>query len=182
MKNNLIDIGKYRPALVIDQRYASNHNVMGRVIYDHNIPRLLFPVALALNKVGQRLAGLGYQLVVWDAYRPPRVQQLLRQYCSDEQYVTKVSNHSKGIAVDVTILQSKTGEYLDMGTDFDEFNQKAHSNYPNLTDTQLKNRQLLKSNMIAEKFVQLPSEWWHFDYQPLLGAEVIDLDKQEVLK
>ncbi|GAC1500163.1 MAG: hypothetical protein NVS1B10_03540 [Candidatus Saccharimonadales bacterium] len=66
------------------------------------------------------------------------------------------------MAVDVT-LADQQGNYLDMGTDFDEFSLRAHANYEQLSKDQISNRQLLVDGMISASFRQWPYEWWHFD-------------------
>ena len=73
--------------------------------------------------------------------------------------------HTTGGAVDVT-LTDETGRFLPMGTDFDDFTEKAHTDYferyPEETVT--RNRRMLYAAMRAAGFTNLPSEWWHYDY------------------
>lgn len=79
------------------------------------------------------------------------------------------SPHLTGGAVDVT-LADENG-WLDMGTDFDEFHEKAKSNWfelkPLLTSKEMtirKNRRLLKHTMEGAGFTSNEHEWWHFDF------------------
>jgi D-alanyl-D-alanine dipeptidase len=176
MNNTLMSLKDQIPELVIDLKYATNDNIAGRKLYDGDEPKLLTPLVPALRQIQQQLFSSGYKLVIWDAYRPSRVQEILRQYCDDDKYVATISNHSKGIAVDVTLAEANTGHYLDMGTDFDEFSFKAHADFDQLTDVQKQNRQILKNIMESVSFNQLDTEWWHFDYLPLINSEVLDLD------
>ena len=52
-----------------------------------------------------------------------------------------------------------------MGTDFDDFSEKAHRNYTNLDKKTLQNRQFLEKIMQEVGFVGFESEWWHFDFE-----------------
>ena len=58
------------------------------------------------------------------------------------------------------------GEELEMGTLFDEFNEKTETDYfeHNDGETIRNNRRLLYNIMVSAGFTNLPSEWWHYDY------------------
>ena len=74
--------------------------------------------------------------------------------------------HTTGGAVDVTLVD-KNGVELDMGTHFDEFSEKAHTDYfeKNCENPIVReNRRILYNAMIGAGFTNLPSEWWHYDY------------------
>lgn len=84
--------------------------------------------------------------------------------------------HYTGGAVDLTIA-TKDG-WLNMGTDFDEFTEKASALYfeqiENLTSEQLEirgNRRLLRNAMENMGFTIHSNEWWHFDYGNLRWAK-----------
>lgn len=53
-----------------------------------------------------------------------------------------------------------------MGTGFDHFDLKAHTDSPDISAAQRANRQLLVAAMQAEGFANYPMEWWHFTFQP----------------
>ncbi|MFD2616399.1 M15 family metallopeptidase [Terrilactibacillus laevilacticus] len=81
----------------------------------------------------------------------------------------KPAPHFTGGAIDLTI--AKDMEWLDMGTDFDDFSDKAYLDYyencENLTEqdtVRRDNRRLLKAIMTQEGFTVNPSEWWHYDF------------------
>jgi D-alanyl-D-alanine dipeptidase len=82
----------------------------------------------------------------------------------DERCVANPKNgsgHNRGIAVDVSIINLKNGQLLNMGTDFDNFTDSAHANFMGLPDSVLANRRLLRQTMQAFGFESLPTEWWH---------------------
>src|SRR4051812_5978113 len=115
----LVEIAAIIPDAIIDLRYASADNFVGRVLYKESdqVARLTLTVAEALKRAADVLQEHDLRLVIWDAYRPPEVQQQLRDINSDDQYVALESNHCMGRAVDVTVVEAN-GSYLDLGTDF----------------------------------------------------------------
>ena len=65
---------------------------------------------------------------VFDCYRPPAAQQRFWEILPDERYVSnpaKGSRHTKGTAVDLTIVD-KNGAELEMPSVFDDFTERAH--------------------------------------------------------
>ena len=86
----------------------------------------------------------------------------------DERYVSNPAKnkgrHTRGTAVDLTLVDDK-GNELEMPTEFDDFTERAHSNYPNVSETVFKNRALLQEVMKKHHFQTLPTEWWHFDFE-----------------
>jgi D-alanyl-D-alanine dipeptidase len=78
--------------------------------------------------------------------------------------------HATGGAVDLTIVDENHRE-LAMGTEFDDFTEKAHTAYyensshsGDLLEQIRSNRRLLYNIMTGVGFTNLPSEWWHYDY------------------
>ena len=163
MKTPLVSIAGLIPNAILDIRYASQNNITGKVLYDKPSALLGLNAAKALAEAASLLADKGYQMVIWDANRPKETQIVLQQFCTDERYVSSSSMHCKGLAVDLT-LADRGGKYLDMGTDFDDFSERAHLNALHLTEEQKVNRETLASAMCAYGFRQWPYEWWHFDY------------------
>lgn len=160
----LVELEQYTPDLIIDMRYVTDRNIVGRIISHEAAPRLITPAAEALARVAHMIGKQGYRLVIWDAYRAPEVQKILQSFELDQRYVLEESKHCQGLAVDVT-LSNLDGDLLDMGTDHDDFSELAHADATELTKDQLRNRKILANAMEAgDYFVQWPFEWWHFDY------------------
>jgi D-alanyl-D-alanine dipeptidase len=74
------------------------------------------------------------------------------------------SRHNRGAAVDITLVNLKTGKELPMPTTFDDFSEKAATDYPYLPDELIQNRKLLITTMQRFGFSVYQHEWWHFDY------------------
>ncbi|MCH8520154.1 MAG: M15 family metallopeptidase [Nanoarchaeota archaeon] len=175
----LINVRKINSNILFDIRYATTNNFTSKILYRDDSCYLLEEVAYAINNVQNELNKLGLRLVIWDAYRPLEVQEELKKYCSNTNFVSEISNHSRGISVDVSLC-NLNGELLLMPTDFDDFSKKANSNYNNLDEEILKNRELLSSIMKKFNFNQNEFEWWHFDYEPLLNSPVI-VDNKNII-
>jgi D-alanyl-D-alanine dipeptidase len=177
----MIELKTLIPGLVYDLRYASKDNFMHRLMYAENtsITFLRQPAAFALQQVQHELAKKGLGLKIFDAYRPYSVTVKFWELVKDERYVAnpaKGSGHNRGIAVDLTIVDTATGIQLDMGTDFDNFTDTARSDFAGLPATVLQNRLLLKSTMEKYGFVVLSTEWWHFYLPQSAKFEVLDID------
>ena len=150
---------------LVDIRYATVDNFMKEVIYDCGRCFLRPAVADSLSKVVQTLEGSGYGLVLYDCYRPLPAQQKLWDMMPNAMYVTppsKGSMHNRGHAVDVGLIDMKTREILDMGTEFDYFGKQAHFAYSKLEPEVRERRQLLRSTMEKYGFSGIRTEWWHF--------------------
>ena len=128
--------------------YATTNNFVKTQLYPCARCFLRTEVALAVERAHQQLQHQGYGgLRLFDCYRPQPIQQKMWEIEPDERYVAnpaKGSDHNRGIAVDLTILD-RHGEPLDLGTAFDKFSPKSHHTYLDLSPEVLKNRSLLKT-------------------------------------
>jgi D-alanyl-D-alanine dipeptidase len=181
----MIDLGALIPGLVLDLRYATTNNFMKQKMYPGNISHtyLRAPAAKALLEVQQELYKMGYGLKIFDAYRPYSVTVQFWELVHDERYVadpSKGSGHNRGIAVDLTIIDLKSGKELEMPTGFDNFTDSAHHDFMNLQSLILQNRKLLREEMEKYGFLAFPTEWWHYSLPNPEYYEVLDLDFQEL--
>lgn len=75
--------------------------------------------------------------------------------------------HNTGGAVDLTLYDTNQGMVLRMGTQFDDFSDKAHTNYYETVgdnEEAKTNRRMLYNVMCMAGFTNYPAEWWHYDY------------------
>lgn len=168
----LIDVRAFDTTFVIDMRYATANNFTGAPLpgYDANRAWLHRDAARALARVQRTLAREGLGLKLFDAYRPVRAtramvawtQRTNRTDLVRDGYIADRSRHNLGLAVDLTLVELRTGRELDMGTPFDTFSDAAHS--ANATGSVLVNRQRLARAMTAEGFAPYDKEWWHFSF------------------
>ena len=178
-------LSDYVPHVVQEIRYYSTYNFIGERIDGYEEPCALITIeaARALKAVSSELIVQGYRLKVFDAYRPvSAVKQVIfwgiedqdirmkpyfypeleKQSLFAEGYIAKQSSHSRGSAIDLTLLDMKTGKELDMGSPFDLFSEVSHPDYRGVTKEQYENRMLLQRAMVRNGFVPLACEWWHF--------------------
>jgi len=177
----MVELKRVIPNIVYDLRYATNNNFMHRLMYPQNtsVTFLRLPAAFALQKVQQELNKKELGLKIFDAYRPYSVTVKFWELVHDERYVAnpaKGSGHNRGVAVDLTIINLKSGDELNMGTGFDNFTDTAHPTFTNLPEDILQNRRLLRSTMEKYEFTIYPTEWWHFFYKDAEKYEVLDID------
>ncbi|QNL51252.1 M15 family metallopeptidase [Olivibacter sp. SDN3] len=166
------------PEVVLDIKYASEQNFMKKKMYSRAGAYLRLPAARALRAVQQELNARGLGLKVFDAYRPYRVTVAFYEQTKDTVYVAsprKGSRHNRGCAVDLTLIDLKSGSELAMPTSFDAFTPQAHADYPDLPKEIRENRALLKAVMTKHGFRVYPEEWWHFDYKNWSDFELLDI-------
>ncbi len=162
-----VEIQRLDSTILLDIRYATANNFTGSKIYD--CPRCFLrpETARALVRAQKKLQAQGLGLKLFDCYRPRPYQQRLWDKVPDPNYVmppAKGSMHSRGAAVDLTLVDAK-GNELDMGTPYDFFGPKAHYDYTKLPAKVLENRRLLRRTMEAVGLKGIRTEWWHFSFQ-----------------
>jgi zinc D-Ala-D-Ala dipeptidase len=180
--NNLVDVSSVIPDIEIDSKYATKDNFTKKIIYPIAKCYLIEEVARALNVASEDFNKLGYKIKVWDGYRPLKTQYIFWELVPDERYVANPrqgSRHNRGCAVDLTLID-KNGKELNMGTDFDDFTEKAHRDFQDFPSEILMNRQLLQNIMEKNHFVGWKNEWWHFDFEGWENYPILDIDFDEV--
>ncbi len=175
--NPLIDVQKINPRIRIDIRYATENNFMKEKLYPESRCLLLKEAAESLSRVQESLEKRGLGLKIFDAYRPLTVQKKMWERVPVEGYVAnpaKGSNHNRGAAVDVTLVDA-SGNELPMPSGYDEFTERAHRVYAGGTEEERRNRQILEDEMQKENFRGITTEWWHFDFREAKKYPVLDL-------
>ncbi|MFC3416871.1 M15 family metallopeptidase [Algoriphagus hitonicola] len=81
-----------------------------------------------------------------------------------------ISSLNFGVAVDLAIFDTKADSVLDMGTGYDFFGFAAYPDREDqmleegvITQTQIANREILRTVMNQAGFTGIGSEWWHFN-------------------
>jgi D-alanyl-D-alanine dipeptidase len=184
----MISLREYIPDIYLDLKYATTDNFMHEKLYPPIYTTFLRkPAADALRSVVAELKKQNLTVKIFDAYRPYSITEKMWEKVKDDRYAadpSKGSGHNRGAAVDLTLIDLKTKKELPMGTGFDNFTDTAHSDFAQLPESILSNRNLLKSVMEKYGFKQLSTEWWHF-YLPnsstfeLLDIRFADLKKMD---
>ncbi len=173
------------PSVIQEIRYFSTYNFIGDRIdgYEEPCAILTKEAARAVKSVAGELFVQGYRLKVFDAYRPAcAVKHFVLWGIEDQDirmkpyfyptldktelfikgYIAKLSSHSRGSTIDLTLLDMKSGKEVDMGSPFDLFDEISHPDYRGITDEQYENRMILQQAMVRNGFAPLDCEWWHF--------------------
>ncbi|NLO20615.1 MAG: M15 family metallopeptidase [Syntrophomonadaceae bacterium] len=165
LSTEMVDLQEYIPGIIVDLKYARKDNVFGQSLYSIDKAYLRRGTAEKLKKVQEELQTQNLGLKVWDAYRPPAAQFRLWNIMPDRRFVVNpyegFSYHSRGVAVDLTLVNQK-GEELLMPSGFDDFSSKADRDYSDVSSQQQYNAQLLEEIMLKHGFMSIHYEWWHF--------------------
>ena len=159
----LIDIKKSNFDIEIDLRYAKKNNITGRKLFIEKKCLLTKEAAEKLSMASKIAKTFNCKLKVFDAYRPKYVQEALWNFCPNKKFLSdpkKGSPHTRGVAVDLTLV-SNSNE-LNMGTDFDDFTEKAFHLSKSISIQSRKNRAMLLSIMTLAGFDFYHNEWWHY--------------------
>ena len=178
-------LADFVPGIIQEIRYYSTFNFVGDRIdgYEEPVALLTIEATRALKRVSNEANAQGYRLKVFDAYRPAAAVRhfvlwgikdldqrmkpffypdLEKQELFKQGYIASQSSHSRGSAVDLTLLDMSTGREVDMGSPFDLFSEVSHPDSRAVTQEQYENRMLLQSTMIRCGFKPIDCEWWHF--------------------
>lgn len=182
----LIELKQMDPSFVIDLKNATADNITGMVQYEQDLCLINIEAAKALMKAQKLAMADGYRIKIWDAYRPESVQTTMNASLPDDKkhFVPAPSNssqHSRGIAVDITLVDGN-GDELDMPTGYCEFTEATYPNYEGATETQTKNREYLKSIMVKAGFKVLSFEWWHYYLPSYENYKRLDVKFDDYLK
>ena len=181
-------LSDYVPGIVQEIRYFSTYNFIGDRIdgYEEPVALLTKEAARALKAVAGEVNSQGYRLKIFDAYRPACAVRhfvlwgiedldlrmkpyfypdLEKQELFKQGYIAKQSSHSRGSAVDLTLLDMRTGKEVDMGSPFDLFSEVSHPDSDKVSDEQHENRMFLQKAMTRNGFLPIGCEWWHFSLE-----------------
>ena len=182
--NELIDLEKFIPNIMLDIRYATTNNFTKEKIY--NLPKAYSrkPVAIAFKKAQGEFNKLGYGIKVYDGYRPySATVKFYEVMKGDTMYVAspyKGSKHNRGCALDITLVDLKTKEELKMPTEWDTASKESWADAPVSDPIIAKNRETLISIMEKNGFKVYTAEWWHFDFVGWQKYDVMDINFDEL--
>ena len=181
----LVNAQMRTPSLLTDIRYADSNNFIGRPVAGYEAPLCLLSEAasVALSQAQERAQSRGLSLLMYDCYRPQRAvddfvdwvsstdpeptknayyPSLERSSLIDLGYIASQSGHSRASTVDLTLVDSATGQPIDMGTPWDFFDPMSHTESDEIDLGARDNRLLLREIMKASGFRPYYAEWWHF--------------------
>jgi len=199
------------PTIEQDIRYAAYDNFVGHPLPGYEAPECILrrETAAALKRVQSELAASGLRLKVYDCYRPTRAVRAMAQWAHDGApaggskrffpqlqksnlfalgYIAPHSQHSTGIAVDLTLVRASSSpaasfdrraaygsctgpaaqrspdDSVDMGTGYDCFDNASHTASGAVGAEQQRSRRALLEAMRKQGFANYHREWWHYSY------------------
>lgn len=200
-KEKLVDLKKY--GIVGVNYYHSSWNPPYYQSIPGSLPRLLArkTVAEKLARINKKIVNSGLEIFIFDAFRPLAVQEYISSkwlpryfrkiypHKNQEWRLKKISKywptcegenippHLTGGAIDLTLRHRASGQFLEMGTIFDDIDLHSRPDYfeksPRISLTAhlaKENRRVLFNLMKSEKFVCHPNEWWHFSFGDQMWA------------
>ena len=164
MNQNLVKVNKKKLEVLIDLRYSTTNNFtkekvfLSKECFIHKVAYEHLDLAVQIAKK-QNL-----KIKIFDAYRPVYVQKKLWECLPDPNFIAppdKGSPHSRGVAIDLTLVNSNNIE-LDMGTGFDEFSRLSYHGCLDITKEAYQNRLTLLGIMTDAGWDFFRNEWWHY--------------------
>ncbi len=188
LPNGMVYLSKFAPEISQNMRYATANNFTGKPIVGYNAAQCILgaKTAKALKQVDIALRQKGYALQVLDCYRPVRAVKSFVKWVSKggktnanyhprvrrsllitKGYIGSKSTHSSGASVDLTLLkiEDRKSVIVDMGTPFDFFDPRSHTNSRKISAAARANRMRLVKIMTKYGFKNYKREWWHFNFR-----------------
>lgn len=177
------------PDLRTNLKYTGFDNFVGRPLNGYRGKRAILrtEAAEALKKAAADLERQGYGIIIYDAYRPHTAMQDITAWGRDlsdqkmkatyypnidkarvfgDAYVHNFSEHSRGVAVDLSLVDKKSGRLVDMGGHHDLLDPSSATGSTLVSPAQRRRRMTLKKAMEASGFKNYAPEWWHYRLDP----------------
>lgn len=188
---DFVRLADVAPGVAQDMRYASANNFTGKPVPGYRAAQcwLRSDAAKALAAAQDEAHAKGFDLIVYDCYRPRRavaafvewsksadLRTKRRYYPHVEKralfaqgYIAEKSGHSTGLAIDLGVRG------WDFGSPFDFFDRRSWTE-ARVPAKAHKRRETLVALMRKHGFENYPREWWHFSFGPVADAESYDAE------
>jgi zinc D-Ala-D-Ala dipeptidase len=163
MKLDLVAIAPPDFDVDVTLAYATEANLTGQPVYRNAECWLHREAADKLAAAITLARPLGLRLRIFDALRPVEAQWALWNARPDPEFLAdprRGSPHSRGVAVDLTLLDGD--RELEMGTPFDAFTPLSHHGRTDVSTEAQRNRLLLMGLMTSAGWDFYRNEWWHY--------------------
>ncbi|MBF0268434.1 MAG: D-alanyl-D-alanine dipeptidase [Alphaproteobacteria bacterium] len=161
----LTDLCAYASDVDFDIAYATPNNFTGKPVYARPAAYLLTEALPLLERAIGLARPQGFRLKIFDAFRPSEAQWVLWNHTPDPDFLAdprRGSAHSRGAALDLTLIDAASGHELDMGTPFDAFTPLSHHANLDISPEAQRNRLIFLGLMSAAGWDFYSKEWWHY--------------------
>lgn len=177
----IVNIDSKSINIIKDIKYATESNFSAMKIYKSDFLMLHKDAFEALKIASKKANLLGYQLKIFDGFRPLEAQKALFMKFNDEKFVMDpekgLAMHTRGLAVDLTLVEIKSSKEIETESYFDDFSDKAYSSFISKSDLAMMNRVILAGIMSSSGFSVYPYEWWHYDFVPNRDFSLLNTKK-----
>jgi len=159
---------------------ATSDNFVNKKMYSADIAMIQRSTGEKLRDAATIFGKAGYELVLWDAYRPYSVTIKLSDQVRNKLLTANPkfgSKHNRGAAVDVTLY--KNGEQVNMPTDSRILDLKHSARSSSMTKEQRAFMDYLTDVMVEVGFTTYDGEWWHFNDSDWEKYPVMDFSLNE---
>jgi len=182
-------LAEVAPAIAQEMRYAGPDNFTGKPVPGYGAAQcwLRLQAARALARAQDLAHARGFDLVVYDCYRPKRAVAAFVDWSRDpgeatkpdyypnvdkralfaQGYIAMQSTHSTGLAVDIGV------KGWDFGAPFDYFDERSWTK-SRVSAAAHSRREKLVALMRRVGFENYPREWWHFTFKSRGKIEALD--------
>jgi zinc D-Ala-D-Ala dipeptidase len=188
---DFVRLADVAPGVAQDMRYASANNFTGKPVPGYRAPQcwLRRDAAKALAAAQNDAHAKGFDLIVYDCYRPRRAVAAFVEWsksadlCTKRRYyphvekralfaqgyIAEKSGHSTGLAIDLGVRG------WDFGSPFDFFDRRSWTE-ARVPARAHKRRETLVALMRKHGFENYSREWWHFSFGAVADAESYDAE------
>jgi len=164
MYSKLDYVKRVAPNVTCNITLATKDNFIGKKMYSSDIAMIQRGTGEKLRDAASIFGKAGYELVLWDAYRPYSVTIKLSEQVKNNLLTANPklgSKHNRGAAVDVTLY--KNGVPVNMPTMTRVMDLKQSARNSSMTKEQKAFMDYLTGVMLDVGFETYSGEWWHFN-------------------
>ena len=181
----LVDLTMVDPLLNMEFLFASDNNIFGTRLYNEARVLLQKPVAEAIFRIQRRLRTMGLGLMIYDAYRPWRTTQAIKNNLPDSLSIYFIDEEvgycqNRGTSVSVGLYSLRSGELVSMPTPYGTFASETLSDYPFVEAELRENREFLRHIMEAQGFRASKYKWWYYSHDTCKSYPIMDVLHEDV--
>ena len=175
-----VDLRRAMNDPVVELVYSSSLNACKHMLLP-NIPMLEPKTAECLARAEAKFNADGYQIKILEAYSPMSAQMAIWSNIGDDEYMDDPNDgpnaHTKGKAVDITLVDMETGAELEMPTELYTFEDESKRICTGIWTEKARDNVTYMTQIMTEAgFEYHQNNWWHFEYTGEGGVMPEEID------